>query len=260
VEILGEGLDNVVYETADGLIVRCAKRPDPRALDREVRILAAVARVSPLPVPKPVERSPVCLVYPKLQGVPLIAARPSKLDTIVAQLRSFLETLHRAHVDAAEPDDVPLEEWLAEAAQTHQALAPHIPAAHHEAIADFLRTAPPPDPHEITFCHNDFGIEHILVSGESVTGVIDWSDAALTDPARDYGKLYRDLGPIALPPNHLRDRAVFYARCGVFEDLAYGLSTGKHAYTEKSLNSLRWLFLHRNRSAPTGGRRRPPAR
>lgn len=242
VRILGEGLDNVVYETDDGLIVRCPKRPDPEALDRERLILAAMARVSPLPVPKPQGDSRVCLVYPKLQGVPLIAGLPSKLDTIVAQLRSFLEILHRLEVDAAEADEVPLEEWRTEAAQTHKACAPEIPAAHRGAVVDFLRTPPPPEPSETAFCHNDFGIEHILVSGETVTGVIDWSDAALTDPARDYAKLYRDLGPVALPPEHLRDRAVFYARCGVLEDLAYGLSTGEQVYVEKSLASLGWLF------------------
>jgi aminoglycoside phosphotransferase (APT) family kinase protein len=245
VKPLGEGLDNVVYETGDGLIMRCPKQPDPEALQREVRILAAVAAVSPIPVPQPVGDSRVCLVYPKLQGVPLIAARPSKLDTIVARLRAFLEIVHGLEVDAAEPDEVPLEEWLAEAAQTHQALAPHIPAAHREPIASFLNSPPPPDPGEIAFCHNDFDIEHILVDGETVTGVIDWTDAALTDPARDHAKLYRDLGPIALPPSHLRDRAVFYARCGALEDLAYGLSTGQDAYTGKSLDSLRWLFPDR---------------
>lgn len=242
VEILGEGLDNTVYETADGLIIRCPKQPDPEALERETRILAAVARVSPLPVPKPVGHSPSRMVYPKLQGVPLIAAHPAKLDTIVARLHSFLEVLHRAQVDAAKPDEVPLDEWLEEAAQTHQALAPHIPAAHRAAISSFLHAAPPPDDHEPAFCHNDFGIEHILVTGEEVTGIIDWTDAALTDPARDYAKLYRDLGPIAMPPKHLRDRAGFYARCGALEDLAYGLSAGKQVYVDKSFASLRWLF------------------
>jgi aminoglycoside phosphotransferase (APT) family kinase protein len=242
VEILGEGLDNVAYETADGLIVRCAKQPDPAALAREIRILAAVAQVSPLPVPKPTLRSPSCLAYPKLDGVPLLSARPSALAAIVAQLRAFLEVLHRTQADAAEPDEVPNDQWLAEAAQTHQALAPHIPAAHRAAIEAFLSTPPPPDTDENALCHNDLGIEHILVTGEDVTGVIDWSDAALTDPARDYAKLYRDLGPIAGPPGHLRERAVFYARCGALEDLAYGLANDEPLYTEKSLKSLRWLF------------------
>jgi hypothetical protein len=40
----------------------------------------------------------------------------------------------------------------------------------------------------------------------------------------------------------LRQRAVFYARCTVFEDLAYGIQTGLSAYTGKSLTALEWLF------------------
>jgi aminoglycoside phosphotransferase (APT) family kinase protein len=73
------------------------------------------------------------------------------------------------------------------------------------------------------FCHNDLGIEHVLVAPDSgaITGVIDWSDAALTDPARDFGLVHRDLGPAALAAaltNYpagdtaaLRERAAFYA-------------------------------------------------
>jgi len=56
-----------------------------------------------------------------------------------------------------------------------------------------------------------------------VTGVIDWSDAALVDPAADVGRLYRDPGPAARraaidsyrTDRHdlaaFGDRAVFYA-------------------------------------------------
>ena len=259
--VLGEGLDNTVYETNGGLILRCAKQPDPEALLREARILAAVAAVSPLPVPKPAFVSPErgWLAYSKLQGVPLIDARPSKVDGIVADLHAFLAVLHRTRIDFAEPDEVPLQEWLDEAADNYKSVTAHVPAAHHRPIATFLDTAPPSDAFEPVFCHNDLGIEHILVAGDSVTGisvtgVIDWSDAALTDPARDYGLLYRDLGPAALPPAVLRDRAVFYARCSVFEDLAFGLSTGRRAYIDKSLSSLRWLFpveAGRPRSATT---------
>ncbi|HEY3034110.1 MAG TPA: hypothetical protein VGJ54_05560, partial [Streptosporangiaceae bacterium] len=78
------------------------------------------------------------------------------------------------------------------------------------------------------------------------------SDAALTDPARDFGLVHRDLGPAALAAaltNYpagdtaaLRERAAFYARCGLLEDLAYGRKTGLSAYREKSLAALPWLF------------------
>jgi hypothetical protein len=40
----------------------------------------------------------------------------------------------------------------------------------------------------------------------------------------------------------LRERAAFYARCSLLEDLAYGSQTGLSAYTHKSLAALPWLF------------------
>ena len=85
----------------------------------------------------------------------------------------------------------------------------------------------------------------------AVTGVVDWSDAAIADPAYDFGLLLRDLGPEALDaavggygfdPAGLRERAAFYARCAVLEDLAYGLESGRDAYVDKSLAGLEWLF------------------
>ena len=87
-----------------------------------------------------------------------------------------------------------------------------------------------------------------------MTGVIDWSDAAIVDPAVDFGLLYRDLGPAAAHAAvgsyrtganelvALEERARFYARCSVFEDLAYGLQTGRDRYVDKSLAALAWLF------------------
>jgi aminoglycoside phosphotransferase (APT) family kinase protein len=116
--------------------------------------------------------------------------------------------------------------------------------------------APPPDSgtDTLVFSHNDLGIEHVLVdpATATVTGVIDWSDAALADPACDFGLLYRDLGPAALAAAlteyragdaaALRERTAFYARCSLLEDLAYGTQTGQNAYTDKSLAALEWLF------------------
>jgi aminoglycoside phosphotransferase (APT) family kinase protein len=96
------------------------------------------------------------------------------------------------------------------------------------------------------FSHNDLGIEHVLVdpAGWAVTGVIDWSDAALVDPAVDVGLLYRDLGPpaLALVGGPDAERAVFYARCAMLEDLAYGVTTGLDRYVAKSRTALSWLF------------------
>ncbi len=118
-------------------------------------------------------------------------------------------------------------------------------------------SAPPPsDRHGLVFSHNDLGIEHVLVDPVTwaVTGIIDWSDAAVTDPAYDFGLLYRDLGPAALDlalreygtgvhdADAIKARVGFYARCSVLEDMAYGLQDGHAKYLDKCLQALNWLF------------------
>ncbi len=75
---LGWGLDNVAYEVDGELIVRFSTDPDQarraQRVRREARLLAAVARISPLPVPKPKFTVPErgCLAYVELPGVPLL--------------------------------------------------------------------------------------------------------------------------------------------------------------------------------------------
>lgn len=259
VALLGAGTDNVAYEVNGELIVRFAREPDPAAVEREARLLSAVAAVSSLPVPTPVFTVPDvgCLAYGKLTGVPLLDLPTlSSSTSIPAALGEFLARLHAVPVDRwadlVEPDVLPADEWLADAATYFAETADQIPVTYHEAIAAFLAAPPPDDRFEPVFSHNDLGIEHVLVdpTTAAVTGVIDWSDAALIDPAYDFGLICRDLGPAALEvalshypaPAGVAARARFYARCRVFEDLAYGLETDDARYVDKSLASLEWLF------------------
>jgi aminoglycoside phosphotransferase (APT) family kinase protein len=251
VRLLGDGLDNVAYEVNGDLIVRCAKEPDPAQVDREARLLATIANVAPIPVPQPVFTIPEagCLAYAKLPGRPLIDlprdAWAASAPAIAATLGDFLAALHAMPIDAGlvEEDHQPLTDWRAEAAELYASLKDEV-AAHRHAIEAFLGAAPPAESDQHVFSHNDLGIEHVLVDPATfaVTGVIDWTDAALVDPAYDHGLLYRDLGPAALPEGKLRERAIFYARCSVFEDFAYGLETGRTRYLEKSHAALHWLF------------------
>lgn len=259
IALLGSGTDNLAYEVNGELIVRFAREPDPAAVEHEARLLSAVAAVSPLPVPTPVFTVPEagCLAYGKLTGVPLLDLPDLRSRTSVpAALGGFLARLHAVPVvrwaGLVEPDVVPAAEWLADAATYFAETVDRIPVAHHDAIAAFLAAPPPDDRFEPVFSHNDLGIEHVLVdpATATVTGVIDWSDAALVDPAYDFGLICRDLGPAALEValGHypaaagVGGRALFYARCRVFEDLAYGLETDDARYVDKSLASLDWLF------------------
>jgi hypothetical protein len=49
----------------------------------------------------------------------------------------------------------------------------------------------------------------------------------------------------------LEERARFYARCKVFEDLAYGIQTAQDRYRPKSLATLAWLSPRVDRQVAT---------
>ncbi len=260
VAVLGEGLDNAAF-AVDGLVVRFAKEPDAAeraaAVVREARVLAVAARVSPVPVPVPVLALPDrgCLAYRRLPGVPLIEVRdradPIAVAEVLADLLRALHAVPLADVDdVLAADDEPLAAWRADAVEQYADAREHVPDRYRPAIEEFLAAAPPPAADTTVFSHNDLGIEHVLVDPATgtVSGVIDWTDAGLVDPAADCGRVLRDLGPAALyvvlagRGGGLRDRAGFYARCGVLEDLAHGLRTGQPSYVDKSIDALAWLF------------------
>jgi aminoglycoside phosphotransferase (APT) family kinase protein len=268
---LGAGLENVAYEVNGDLIVRFSVAPDPEgraaAVQREAGVLEAVATVSPLAVPKPVFVAAElgCLAYHKVPGIPLLELpqlhRSGLAASVGAELGRFLSVLNGLPVarmrDLVGLDDQPFEGWLADAADLYRTVADAVPEAFHSAIGAFLRAPLPAEDHPLVFSHNDLGIEHVLVDPDTgaISGIIDWSDVAIVDPAFDIGLIYRDLGPQALAAtvsgyhaggdgadSDLLERATFYARCSVFEDLSYGLRFGWPAYAEKSLAALNWLF------------------
>ncbi|QFZ74591.1 phosphotransferase [Streptomyces fagopyri] len=267
---LGEGLDNLAYEVNGELIVRFSKEPDlarrTALVSHEARVLAAVADISPLPVPEPAftVAEQGCLAYRKLPGTPLLDMprhrRSAHGTSIAATLGELLAALHAVPVDRlaglVEADHQPPAEWRHVATENYATVAGRVPVAHRGPVEAFLGAAPPHGGCTPAFSHNDLGIEHVLIDPATwtVTGIIDWSDAAVVDPAHDFGLLLRDLGPAAVRAAlsgcrtdtdglaALSERAVFYARCSVFEDLAHGIETGQGKYVDKSLAALEWLF------------------
>ena len=242
-ESLGEGLDNVAYRR-DGMVVRI-RRADPGSVTREAELLRLVAGVSPLPVPRPADVDPVrgSMTYPELPGVPLLGLPVRAPAAVGAELGRFLAALHAVPVERVaglvEVDDTPPQEWLDEAAGAWPAVAAHLPRS-------FLPGRAPGPAGPPVFSHMDLGIEHVLAdpATQAVTGIIDWTDAAVGDPAYDLGLVLRDLGPAALDAAlralgrddpGLRERADFYARCTLVEDLAYGLEEDRPAYVAKSI-------------------------
>ncbi|HWO66498.1 MAG TPA: aminoglycoside phosphotransferase family protein [Umezawaea sp.] len=255
VEPLGEGQDNVAFEVNGELVVRFAREPDPEEADREARLLAKVAEFSPIPVPAPVFSVTAigCLAYWKVPGRQLLGLAGAPAAKIGAVLGEYLAVLNAVPpervADVVGVDDDPPSRWLAEAAALYDPST--VPTVHRGRIEEFLAAEPPSARSGTVFSHNDLGVEHVLVDPRTwtVTGVIDWTDAAFTDAAYDLGLVYRDLGPAAFEAalaaygsDEPRERAVFLARCTVLEDLDYGIRSGKRVYARNALNSMEWLF------------------
>ena len=197
---LGQGLDNSAFVVGD-LVVRVA---DSRSVIREARLLQLVApRVSiPLPAPRFVDENRGVLAYPLICGRPLLgrAAPPGA----AYRMGRFLRDLHS--VDPATLTDLPTEcanpqQWLEDLDGPQD-------------LVRLLRASVPAPAREHVLAHADLGAEHILASHGRITGVIDWSDAAVTDPALDFARLYRDFGPSFL--------AEALAAYGGFEDAHRG--------------------------------------
>jgi aminoglycoside phosphotransferase (APT) family kinase protein len=262
---LGEGLDNVSYEVNAELIVRKSKEPDPalrgEATRRQADLLAAVAELSTLPVPEPIFADPGAgvLAYPKLSGVPLMDHPVPEPARLAPALGGFLGRLHRIPLGKvehlAEREAYPLAAWRDDAEGDYRKVSGHLPAAARRRIEDFLGGTLPAEPRPEALCHNDLGAEHMLVDvrRNAVTGIIDWGDAAIADPALDLALVYRDLGLdvfgcvlanyVAPFDDVDRERAVFYARCKLIEDVAYGVSSpGTRRYAEAALAHLDRTF------------------
>lgn len=264
VERLGEGQDNAAYEVNGELVVRQSKIDDRdlrgEAIGREAALLDAVSELSPLPVPRPivVDQEAGVLAYRKLPGLPLSLRPVAEPARPAAALGDFLSRIHAAPLERMETlvprDDYPPEELRDEAEQDYRDIAAHVPPAARRLVEDFLGSAVPGEPGTPTFCHNDLGAEHVLADAatSTVTGVIDWTDAAVADPAYDLALVYRDLGPevFELTLAHYqgrfddaaRARVLFYARCALLEDIAYGLRSGARSYADAGLAHLDRTF------------------
>src|SRR5215471_11137158 len=106
VALIGEGGDHLAYEVNGELVVCFSKEDDPalraELIRRETALLAAVAQISPLPVPEPVftdaERG--CWAYPRIPGIPLLdlpaPQRRVHAPALADTLGAFLAALHAA--------------------------------------------------------------------------------------------------------------------------------------------------------------------
>jgi aminoglycoside phosphotransferase (APT) family kinase protein len=104
-----------------------------------------------------------------------------------------------------------------------------------------MRTFPP------ALTHSDLGPAHLLCESQTLSGVIDWSDARVGDPAIDFAWLLhgtpRDFGSRVLdayPGNvdGIEDRSLFWHRLGPFHEVIYGLDRGDDQFVASGLEGI----------------------
>ncbi|WP_158220990.1 phosphotransferase family protein [Kineosporia sp. R_H_3] len=237
-DVLGSGLDHTAFRHGD-LVVRVGAFP---AWEPALLVLLRERLGWPAPVPRHVEDG--AMVLDLLPGEPLLGRRPPA--GLAAGLAALLTDLHAADGGLLEEFEALLPDDDAEPGEWLDGLDG--PA---DLLAVVRRDVPPAAPVRVPV-HNDLGAEHLLVEGDRLTGVLDWSDAALADPAVDVSRLLRDLGPGFVAGLMARyrgpvdpgfdDRVLFYARCAALEDLAFGAETGRREYVENAVRAVGWLF------------------
>jgi aminoglycoside phosphotransferase (APT) family kinase protein len=273
----GAGWDHVAWrvDAADGAawIVRAAKLLDPDDTDvgdveLEVAVMQAARRRLGAIVADAVvlDATLGCMAYPRLGGVPLqellaAGAVPDsevrRLAVEIGALVAAIGAIGAGGVDAAVPvDDDTFASWFAELPAFRGEVSHVLSAGERAAVDRFLAADVPTDATdaERVLAHNDLGAEHVVVDPATlaITGIIDWSDAAVADPAAEVGRLLRDLGAAHLEAvldgigaagavrAGLVERGWCYARCLVLEDLAYAVRSRPDlvAYEHASLGRL----------------------
>lgn len=201
------GWANKVYEVNNEWIFRFSRKPkDREQLSIEKNFLPEFEKISNIPIPHLEFSGDDWIAYKKLEGIPLRQALESLDDLtkekIFKDLGSFLTKLHKS--DFTHPNlrehpygggdfwkDLwePIESLLSENARINSK------TFFAELLQKIIQT-----PFKKTLCHADIGSSDILYNPEEKTlsGIIDFGDISINDPAKDFSHLKRNLGENAM--------------------------------------------------------------
>lgn len=268
---LGEGMDSTAFEVNGELVFRFPKRAevDEQTLV-ETRMLDALGPGAPLPIPAFTYRGEPSAAFPfhfagyrKLPGVEAILLDPSVVpfDALAAPLGKFLGWLHAFPVKQAlslgaqSHDAVSVfEEFRAEALECFDAIAGVLPAEEVARWRALVSRAPfsAGVPDGGVLLHSDFYQEHLLLDPDAraITGVIDWGDVEVGDPAIDFAGLFA-WGGAAFTRNvlehyepatdhRLLERARWLAGFRSAVDVKYGVERQRPEFLAAGRRGLAW--------------------
>ena len=277
--IHSQGWDSVAVMVNDQLIFRFAKRRDVEPQYAiEDRLLPALARElsieneelsmsSRRSIPDVAFFWPGGAAYPGIfighhliEGVQLTAAHltPEHVDLIARQLGEFLSALHRFPVEQATRLGVSggdqaawQQRYQEQFEQIQSRVLPLLAqAARVRFVRDWQAFLNDSARFSTTLLHRDLASEHILYNAArgTISGIIDWGDTAIGDPAIDFAGLLADYGEDFMervlahyqgPADaSFRQRTRFYLSAMPINTLLFGLDTAQAQYVRAGLAEL----------------------
>ena len=233
---IDEGWTHIVLEVNGKWVFRFVRDPSNTQLAVEQAFLPLFKGHSPLPIPEIRYSGADFIAYEKIDGVKFSESVFRSLGrreraSHAAALGDFLSRLHAVTFEHRYLNAAPFgggdfwdELWPAAAPRLNPSTRQSAERYFRRALSRIASAAYP-----IVVTHSDFGTGNILIdaAGSKLTGVIDFGDISLSDPATDFATLYRRFGkPFA-------------------EDMAeaYRLPLGEDFWTRVDCQSKRKLFF-----------------
>lgn len=239
---LGVGWDNTVHLLDGRWVFRFPRRAVALpGVGREIAVLPWLAGTLPVAIPVPTyvgtDQGWPFWGGPLVPGQELVGLpEPSRVD-VGATAGRFLRVLHAtavpAHLRATLPVDPLRRAEPAVRADRVQATLGRVDPDRARAATALLRAAATLGPSSASpvLVHGDLHVRHVLVEGAVLSGVIDWGDLCLADPAVDLSIAYAGFagasrqalltayGPVS-EETELRARALGLSLCALLADSA----------------------------------------
>ncbi|MCC2309770.1 macrolide 2'-phosphotransferase [Cellulomonas chengniuliangii] len=263
----------VIDSTSRRWVVRAPVHPAAgAALEAEVELLEALAAEVdaerlPFDVPRTTGFAHLpeggrAVVYPEVPGTPLRLETLGPGPGLAASLGRAIAALHELPTSLVENAGLPVYDAEAyrrrrqsevdEAARTGK-VPPSLLRRWEERLEDVAMWRFRP-----TIVHGDLTTEHVLTAGGAVTGILDWSDAKVADPADDLSWLLvaapqeavdsimeaYQLRRTELIDPHLAERALLAGELALARWLLYGVRSGQDDVVADAVQMLVELDAH----------------
>ena len=258
---LGEGWDMVAYLVADEFVFRFPRRQvgaDLVAIENKVlpQLISRVPLMIPSPeyIGQPTERYPWLFAgYQRIPGHTACSLRLNDHErtAMIPSLASFLSSLHSIPAERGSEFGAPNDHYgrldlVKRVPLVHERLEGLVRDGQIQDAAPLHRlidqTASASSPKLTALVHGDFYVRHLIVSDRrTLSGIIDWGDVHIGDPAIDLSIAFT-----FLPPDHRHDFRRLYGpideptwQLARFRAISYGLILTDYGRAEKDNDLLR---------------------